>query len=122
MPKVRHVQYPGCGKHFWVGRSMSQHLTCNLWCKTLLNSTHNELDNLPPVCTAGPRAPHPDTDLSVSESESEPWFDGYNSSQNASDNNEQVFHEELVEPGLNDDFNLQNAVCFPVAFTLWTSE
>jgi hypothetical protein len=105
-----------CGEPFQIGRSMSQHLTQNLWCKALLNSTPNVLDIPPPVCTAGLHAPHPDTDLFVSEPESEPWFDRYGSSPNASENDEQEFHKELAEPGLNDDSNLQNAVRFPVAF------
>jgi hypothetical protein len=117
MLKVIHVQCPGCGEPFWVGRSMSQHLTRNLQCKALVNSTPNVLNIPPHVCTAGPHAPHPDTDLSVSEPESEPWFNGYNSSPNASENDEQESHKELAEPGLNNDSNLQNAAHFPVAFT-----
>jgi hypothetical protein len=96
---------------------MSQHLTRNLCCKALVNSTPNVVNIPPPVFTAGPHAPHPGTDSSVSEAESEPWFDGYNSSPNASDNDEQEAQEELVEPGLNVNSNLQNAVHFPIAFT-----
>jgi hypothetical protein len=94
MPKVIHVQCPCCGEPFRVGRSMSQYLTRNLRCKALVNSTPNAVNTPPPVFTAGLHAPHPDTDSSVSETESEPWFEGYNSSPNASDNDEQESHDE----------------------------
>jgi hypothetical protein len=117
MPKVIHVQCPGCGEPFRVGRSMSQHLTRNLRCKALVNSTPNAVNTPPPVFTAGPHAPRPDTDSSVSEAESEPWFEGHDNSPNGSDNDGQETYDELVEPGLNVDSNLQNAIHFPVAFT-----
>jgi hypothetical protein len=56
-------------------------------------------------------------DLSVSGSESHPWFDGYDSSPNSSVNDEQGYGEEVPDPVLNDDSNLQNAVLFCHAFT-----
>ncbi len=117
MSKIRLVQCPGCDGAFGVGRSMSQHLIRNLRCKAFLNSPPNLLNNEGTVHTAGPHAPLPDTDLSVSGLYSQPGFDGNDSSLDSLDNDDQALDEELPEPELNYDSNLQNAVQFPVAFT-----
>jgi hypothetical protein len=58
-----------------------------------------------------------DMDTSVSRSESIPVFDEYDSSPTFSVNNQQVIDKELPEHVLNIDYNLQNAVLLPVAFT-----
>jgi hypothetical protein len=82
---------------------MTQNLNRNLGCNTFINLSPNLLTNHPHVCTAGPPAPIPDTELSVSGSESQLWSDGYNSSPKSSVNDEQVSDEDLPESMLNDE-------------------
>jgi hypothetical protein len=116
---AKYMQCPGCDRAFVVGHSMFQHLAHSLECKAFINSSSSLVNNNAAVCTAGLHTPPIlDMDESVSGTESMPVFDKYDSSPPGSAI-DPLFNDEewLPDPLLNVDYNLQDTVLFPLAFT-----